>query len=97
MWNPEEYAKNSDVQLQWAKQLRSHLNLKGGESLLDVGCGDGKITADLAVSLPQGKAIGVDRSPEMIAHAARTYPPSEYPNLSFVYLDARSLQLSIGI
>jgi trans-aconitate methyltransferase len=51
MWNPEEYAKNSNAQLQWAEQLRSHLDFKGSESVLDVGCGDGKITADFAVSL----------------------------------------------
>ncbi|MEA5496645.1 hypothetical protein VB834_21860 [Limnoraphis robusta Tam1] len=31
--------------------MRSHLDFKGSESVLDVGCGDGKITADFAVSL----------------------------------------------
>ncbi|ERT07907.1 methyltransferase type 11 domain protein [Lyngbya aestuarii BL J] len=46
MWNLEEYTKNSDAQLRWAKQLRSHLDLNGGESVLDVGCGDRKITAN---------------------------------------------------
>jgi trans-aconitate methyltransferase len=63
MWNPEDYAKNSDAQLKWAQELRSHLDLKGDESILDVGCGDGKITADFAVGLPHGRAIGVDSSP----------------------------------
>ncbi len=90
-WNPEDYAKNSDAQLKWARELRQNLNLQGNESVLDVGCGDGKITADLATTLPRGRVTGVDSSPEMIAYATRTYPSKQYPNLSFVCVDARSL------
>lgn len=90
-WNPEDYAKNSDVQLKWAQELRQNLSLQGNESVLDVGCGDGKITADLATTLPRGRVIGVDRSPEMIAYAARNYPAKQYPNLTFACVDARSL------
>jgi hypothetical protein len=53
-WNPEDYAQNSDAQLKWARELRSNLDLQGTEAVLDVGCGDGKITADFAQALPQG-------------------------------------------
>jgi len=94
MWNPEDYAKNSDAQLKWAQELRSHLDLKGDESILDVGCGDGKITADFAVALPHGRAVGVDSSPQMISYATRTYASSQYPNLSFACVDARSLNFN---
>ena len=90
MWNPEDYAKNSDAQLKWARELRSQLHLSGTESMLDVGCGDGKITADFATTLPGGKIVGIDSSPEMIAYATRTYPASRYPNLAFECMDARS-------
>jgi trans-aconitate methyltransferase len=90
-WNPEDYAKNSDAQLKWARELRQNLNLQGNESVLDVGCGDGKITADFATTLPRGRVTGVDSSPEMIAYATRTYPSKQYPNLSFACVDARSL------
>jgi trans-aconitate 2-methyltransferase len=91
-WNPEDYAKNSDAQLKWARELRQNLNLQGNESVLDVGCGDGKITADFATSLPKGRVVGVDSSSEMIAYANRTYKSQEYPNLSFACLDARYLE-----
>ncbi|MBE9018318.1 SAM-dependent methyltransferase [Chroococcidiopsis sp. CCALA 051] len=91
MWNPEDYAKNSDAQLKWAQELRETLDLQGNESILDVGCGDGKITADFAKTLPQSRAIGVDSSAEMIAYATRTYTTAQYPNLTFACVDARSL------
>jgi trans-aconitate 2-methyltransferase len=91
VWNPEDYAKNSDAQLKWARELRQNLNLQGDESVLDVGCGDGKITADFSTALPKGQAIGVDSSSEMIAYATRTYAVKQYPNLAFACVDARSL------
>jgi len=94
MWNPEDYAKNSDAQLKWAQELRNTLNLQGNEFVLDVGCGDGKITANFAVALPNSKVVGVDSSPEMIAYAQRTYSMRQYPNLSFAYVDARFLDFS---
>ena len=91
MWNPEDYAKNSDAQLKWAQQLRKNLDLEKYKFILDVGCGDGKITADFAATLPSSKVLGVDSSPEMIAYANKKYPTSQYPNLSFSCIDARSL------
>jgi trans-aconitate methyltransferase len=91
MWNPQDYAKNSDAQLKFAQELRSHLNLQGNESILDVGCGDGKITADFAATFPSSRVMGIDSSPEMIEYAQQTYPTSQYSNLSFACIDARSL------
>lgn len=90
-WNPHDYAQNSTAQLNWARELRSRLSLQGSESVLDVGCGDGKITADFAQALPQGQVIGIDSSPEMIAYAQATY---SMPNLSFACVDARLLSFS---
>lgn len=91
MWNPEDYAKNSGAQWKWARELRQNLNLQGDESVLDVGCGDGKITADFSAALPKGQVVGLDSSPEMIAYATRTYAVTQYPNLAFACVDACSL------
>jgi trans-aconitate 2-methyltransferase len=91
-WNPEDYAQNSDAQLRWAQELRQQLQLKGHESVLDVGCGDGKITADFARCHPTAKVVGIDSSAEMIAYAQRTYPAAQYPNLEFACADARDFQ-----
>ena len=91
MWNPVDYAKNSDAQLKWARSLTQNLDLTDYKSILDVGCGDGKITAVFAVTSPQSRVVGVDASPEMIAYAAEKYSQNQYPNLAFACIDARSL------
>jgi trans-aconitate 2-methyltransferase len=91
MWNPKDYAKNSDAQLKWARSLTQNLNLETYQSILDVGCGDGKITADFATQVPQSRVVGVDSSPEMIAYAQEQYPQRQYPNLTFLCIDARKI------
>jgi trans-aconitate 2-methyltransferase len=90
-WNPKDYAKNSQNQFQWAKELIPKLKLQGNEALLDIGCGDGKITAEIAKSLPQGSVVGVDSNAGMIKLAKDTFPQESYPNLSFEVMDARKL------
>ena len=90
-WNAQDYAKNSQNQFQWAQELIPKLKLKGNESLLDIGCGDGKITAELARCLPKGKVVGIDSSEKMIELAKTAFPQKEYPNLLFQAMDARKL------
>jgi len=90
-WNAQDYAKNSANQFQWAKELIPKLKLHENEALLDIGCGDGKITAELANCLPRGRAVGIDSSKQMINLAKSTFPQKDYPNLSFQVMDARKL------
>lgn len=94
VWNPADYAANSAAQLAWARELIQRLKLRGDERVLDVGCGDGKVTAELARTLPQGEIFGVDRSPEMLHYARATFPPAKYANLKFQLMDARELRFS---
>lgn len=93
-WNPVDYQKSSVAQEQWAKELVAKLGLTGNERVLDIGCGDGKVTADIARSLREGFVTGVDNSPEMVHFACEHFPRSVYPNLSFVRADARALPFS---
>lgn len=90
-WNPAEYAANSAVQQGWARELIAKLKLHGDERILDVGCGDGKITAELARAVPRGSVVGTDTSAEMIAFAQGTFPASEISNLKFQISDARKI------
>ena len=90
-WNAADYAKNSANQYAWAKELIVKLEPNGNETLLDIGCGDGKITAEIAKCLPNGRAVGIDSSAQMINLAQTTFPKQEYPNLSFQMIDARKV------
>jgi trans-aconitate 2-methyltransferase len=90
-WDAKDYAKNSQNQYQWAKELIPKLKLKGNEALLDIGCGDGKITAELATCLSNGRVVGIDSSSQMIKLAQNTFSNRDYPNLSFQVMDARKL------
>jgi len=79
------YVHNSDLQRRWAFSfIASHLKqLHGNEHILDIGCGDGKITADIAKFVPEGSVVGIDLSEPMIEWAQKQYHPLEYSNLSF--------------
>lgn len=90
-WNPADYAKHSQGQERWAKELLGLVSLSSHDHVLDLGCGDGRITAEISSLVPQGQVVGADRSQEMIAFAKEHFPPSQYPNLSFQVADASSL------
>ena len=90
-WNPEDYAQNSHVQVAWARELIAPLDLSGDENVLDVGCGNGAVTSELARALPGGSVLGVDSSAAFIEYATRHYRSDLYPNLAFEQMDARKL------
>jgi trans-aconitate 2-methyltransferase len=91
LWDAADYARNSSAQLAWARELMEKLRLAGHESVLDIGCGDGKVTAEIARLLPRGSALGVDSSDEMIRLARAAFPRESHANLSFQSADARVL------
>lgn len=88
VWNPSDYAHNSAAQQTWARELIAKLHLQGHEHVLDIGCGDGKVTAEIAASVPQGSVAGIDNSPDMIGFAKAAY---EGGNLRFQIADATAL------
>jgi trans-aconitate 2-methyltransferase len=90
-WNAEDYARNSGAQASWARELIAKLELAGAETVLDLGCGDGKVTAEIAALIPEGHVLGVDSSVAMVDLARRSFPPATNPNLTFEIADARSL------
>jgi trans-aconitate methyltransferase len=91
-WNAADYAANSVVQQTWARELITKLNLRGDEHILDVGCGDGKVSAEIAQAVPRGSVVGVDASPQMIKFACASFPTAKIPNLKFRVMDARKIR-----
>lgn len=57
-----------------------------GERILDVGCGTGHLTAEIAVS--GAEVVGIDSSEEMIGEARK-----KHPGLRFEVMDAREIRL----
>ncbi|MGZ5600119.1 MAG: class I SAM-dependent methyltransferase [Methylobacter sp.] len=90
-WNAKDYEKNSEAQQKWARELIANLNLTGMEDILDLGCGDGKVTAEIARLVSDGSVIGVDNSRQMIDLAKEKYSSNQHPNLSFQVMDASDL------
>jgi len=90
-WNAESYHVNSAAQKKWAEDILKTVRFKGDERILDIGCGDGKITAYIARTLPKSTVLGIDASQDMVSFASGKYTQDEYPNLSFQCADARRL------
>ncbi len=93
-WDPEDYHRSSAAQQRMAMEVLSGMELRGGERMLDIGCGDGKITAHIAGLLPHGSVLGIDSSAAMVAFARESFTGADYPNLSFAVGDASRLDFS---
>jgi len=90
-WDARDYRESSSAQMQWARELLGKLQLRGNERVLDIGCGDGKITAEIAKRLSTGSILGIDSSEEMINFSKENFPQDEYRNLDFKLADAQKL------
>ncbi len=88
-WDAREYAQNASAQYGWAQSLIGGVVLSGDEAILDIGCGDGKITAEIAAG-QLAPVVGVDSSAAMVELALQSYPCRG--NLSFRQMDATQLQ-----
>jgi SAM-dependent methyltransferase len=64
--------------------------------VLDVGCGPGTITVDLAERVPQGRVVGVDAEPRIVGEAGSSPLALERQNLSFQVGDVYDLAFEDG-
>jgi trans-aconitate 2-methyltransferase len=90
-WDAKAYSERNALQNWLADSHLAQLELDGTERVLDVGCGDGKITAEIAERLTGGSVLGIDPSTRMIAFAQAHFARREYPNLVFAVGDATAL------
>ncbi len=75
-----KYDKASNHQQQWGERLLAELSLNGDEHILDLGCGNGRLSADLAGLVPQGSVTAIDTSQGMLEFARKNYAAT---NISF--------------
>lgn len=89
-WNGSEYVDVSALQRTMIAKAMSRLHFEPDDWVLDIGCGDGHLTAAIAASVPNGGAVGADASPRMIEVATASVAGGESPPL-FVVADALAL------
>ncbi len=68
-WDGASYRRVNTLQQWLARRALDDVDLRGVASLLDVGCGDGRVTQSLAERIPAARCVGIDPSPGMIAVA----------------------------
>lgn len=86
----EKYETASTHQKEWGTSLIAELELQGDERVLDLGCGDGMLTAQIAGLVPSGEAVGIDGSRGMIEVARRR----RRDNLRFILMDINHLSFT---
>lgn len=88
-WDADTYDAVSDPQFTWGMEVLDRLELSGDEVALDAGCGSGRVSAELAKRLPDGRLIAVDGSAAMVAKARKRLGAE----VTYLVADLSELQL----
>lgn len=88
-WDPHSYRQSASMQRRWIASLLSQTQIHLCNKILDLGCGDGIITAQLAMEHPERQVLGVDLSQKMIDFANQSF--SSIQNLRFHQENAETI------
>ena len=86
-WDAATYERISDPQFRWGLRVLERLTLSGSETVVDQGCGAGRLTEALLDRLPMGRVVALDASAAMIERA-RARLARYGDHVSFVRADA---------
>ena len=70
-WDAATYDRVAGPQTRWGATVLGRLPLAGDETVLDAGCGTGRVAEQLLERLPRGRVVALDGSPSMVAEARR--------------------------
>jgi trans-aconitate 2-methyltransferase len=91
-WDAASYHGLAQPHQAWGAQVLDRLALAGDETVLDLGCGTGRVTRQLLERLgPDGRVIGIDGSAAMVAEAARLL--ADDPRAGFAQQDLLALDV----
>lgn len=76
-WDAGTYQRVGTPQQEWAVGIIERLALAGTETVLDAGCGSGRVTSMLVDSLPRGRLIAVDGSESMVEQVRSVLRPQD--------------------
>ena len=73
-WDAARYHRLSNPQLGWGRRVLERLAPAAGERIMDLGCGTGRLTAELVAVIGDGMIVAVDRSETMLRQASAQEP-----------------------
>src|SRR3954451_20873912 len=85
-WDPGTYLRFGGERARPFADLLARVRVESPRTVVDLGCGEGALTASLAARWPEARITGIDSSPEMVAAAAAHTIPGR---LEFAVSDAR--------
>jgi trans-aconitate 2-methyltransferase len=74
-WDATTYDRIADPMTRWGADVLGRLPLRGDETVLDAGCGSGRVTEQLLGRLPAGRVVALDGSPAMVDAAMARLAP----------------------
>ncbi|MEA2597619.1 MAG: trans-aconitate 2-methyltransferase [Thermomicrobiales bacterium] len=90
-WNAAVYHRVAQPHVSWGAKVLARLHLRGDETVLDAGCGTGRLTAELLELLPQGRVIAFDRSQNMLDKAREELEPRFGDRVRYVQGDLQTI------
>lgn len=96
-WRARTYDRIARPQFEWGRIVATRLALRGDETVLDAGCGTGRLAELLLSRLPNGRIVCVDLSPEMLQAARDRLKRVGAERVTLVQCDLTELALSQSI
>lgn len=92
-WDASAYYRLSNPHVAWGGPVLDRLPLRGDETVLDAGCGAGRVTEDLLQRLPHGHVIALDISENMLAEARTRLTDRYGGQITFRQADLQDFEL----
>lgn len=71
-WDASAYDRTSEPQQSWASEVLARLaGIAANATVLDIGCGTGRVTEELLALVPEGRVLAIDASMDMVALARK--------------------------
>jgi trans-aconitate 2-methyltransferase len=68
-WDAATYDRIADPQLRWGTAVLERLELDGARTVMDAGCGSGRVTELVAARFPNARIVALDGSASMVEQA----------------------------
>ena len=94
-WDATTYHRVSNPHVAWGQPIIDRLDLTGGETVIDAGCGTGRLTAQVLERLPDGRMIAVDRDVAMLEVAREELAPRFGDRARLVQADLLDLATAV--